>query len=239
MVVMGSNWLAKTESSTTDKAKWLAPAWHTALLVLLIVSVAIVATWLGKDAMPALAPDGHRNKIASVYAPMMVTQWGLFFYVTRVARSENALPYLLGRGRSPVVHVALAAGIWFFVECAELGYGRLFGSTGTDVARAMLPVTPAERLTWVAVSISAGFCEEVVYRGYIQAQLLLSTGSIALALVAQALLSGVAHADQGVAAAARFAAYGFAFGAVAFARRSLIPCILAHVGIDLTSGLLG
>ena len=51
---------------------------------------------------------------------------------------------------------------------------------------------------WVLLSISAGFCEEFVFRGYLQKQFFALTGSDAAAIAGQALIFGVAHGYQGV-----------------------------------------
>jgi membrane protease YdiL (CAAX protease family) len=99
-------------------------------------------------------------------------------------------------------------------------------------ALAILPRTGAERLVWLLVAASVGFAEEVVYRGYFIVQLRAFTGSTVVAIALQALLFAIAHANQGAFAMVRFGAYALLFGAVAVWRRSLVPAILCHVGID-------
>jgi hypothetical protein len=86
--------------------------------------------------------------------------------------------------------------------------------------------------------VTVGVCEEVVYRGYLQTQLAAFTGRAGLAVVLQAALFGMAHGEQGLAVVVRFTLYGVVFGALARWRRSLLPGIAAHIGIDLASGLL-
>jgi len=51
-------------------------------------------------------------------------------------------------------------------------------------------------------------------------------------------LFGLAHAQQGAFAALRIAAYGLLLGALAHFRRSLLPCIACHVGIDLVAAVV-
>jgi membrane protease YdiL (CAAX protease family) len=102
----------------------------------------------------------------------------------------------------------------------------------------LLPSTEAERLTWLVVAVSVGFCEEVVYRGYLQTQLAAFTRSRTLGVALQAALFGIAHLEQGPASALRIGAYGLVLGVLASARGSLLPGMLCHIGIDLASGLL-
>ncbi|HEX7668488.1 MAG TPA: CPBP family intramembrane glutamic endopeptidase, partial [Polyangiaceae bacterium] len=77
----------------------------------------------------------------------------------------------------------------------------------------------------------------VVYRGYLRTQLAAFTRSMPLAVVLQGLLFGIAHGEQGLAIATRVAVYGVGLGGLAAWRRSLLPGILCHVALDLTSGL--
>ena len=80
--------------------------------------------------------------------------------------------------------------------------------------------------------------EELVFRGYLRIQLGAFTGRAWLAILIQAMIFGLAHAQQGAASATRIAIYGLALGVVAHSRRSVVPCILAHVATDLVSGLV-
>jgi hypothetical protein len=88
----------------------------------------------------------------------------------------------------------------------------------------------------VLLAVSVGFCEEVVFRGYLQTQLTAFTGSRGLGIVLQAALFGIAHAEQGGASALRITGYGIILGGLAQLRRSLLPGIVSHVAIDLVSG---
>jgi len=163
---------AENPRSMLAVAETLAPRWHTAALIALILTVALAGTILqGRAAAPSsvasAAPVGAR--IVGIYLPIAVTQWSLLLYVCRVGRPRNALRALLGAGwtRPPrvVTDVALAVAGWGVILALEVLWSRRAGApTGASVA-AMLPHTGEERLAWVFVALSAGFCEEVVYRG--------------------------------------------------------------------------
>jgi membrane protease YdiL (CAAX protease family) len=120
---------------------------------------------------------------------------------------------------------------------AELAWQRLFGRAPEAGIRGLLPRDTLERIAWCVVALSVGFCEEVVYRGYLQKQLAALSGRVTLGLALQAALFGIAHLEQGFGAAGRVGLYGVGLGALALFRGSLVPGIIAHVAIDLAVGL--
>ena len=83
------------------------------------------------------------------------------------------------------------------------------------------------------VALSAGFCEELVFRGYFQRQFHALTGSAAAAVGLQALVFGVGHFYEGAWAVAQITAYGLLFGLLAAWRKSLRPGMLAHAWSDI------
>lgn len=186
----------------------------------------------------AMTSPSTRPLVAGVYLPLLLVNGGLTFYVCRVGRARSALRSLLGRGWDSVGRVcadlALASAAWFLIEVVEAA----FATQRNTVALALLPHTVAERAIWILVATTVAFCEEVVYRGYLQTQLTAFTRRASVAVVLQAFLFGMAHGEQGLAVALRFAVYGVMFGALARWRRSLFPGIACHVGIDVASGLL-
>lgn len=111
-------------------------------------------------------------------------------------------------------------------------FGRWSSNTGF-----LLPKTTSEVLIWILVSVSAGICEELVYRGYLQRQLWNLTSSLPLALVLQSLIFACGHIYQGWKPALVTTIYGFIFGLVAAWRRSIIPGALAHALVDIIGGL--
>lgn len=99
---------------------------------------------------------------------------------------------------------------------------------------ALIPVTTAERLWWVAVALSAGICEEVVFRGWLLAALHGQAGVNGTALIATAaVLFGLAHAYQGVTGMLLTALAGALFCGLYVATGSLLVPILLHCLVDV------
>jgi hypothetical protein len=99
------------------------------------------------------------------------------------------------------------------------------------------PHTRDELVWWVALSISAGFCEEFVFRGYLlwAFQAVLGVwGAAALSVVVFAL----AHAYQGARGIVSAGIAGILFTLVVLVLGSLLPAIALHALIDIGQGLV-
>ena len=101
-----------------------------------------------------------------------------------------------------------------------------------------MPRTFLEILLWIALSVTAGFCEEIAFRGYLQKQFHALSGNVAAAVIAQALVFGLAHAYQGWKATIVISVLGVLYGALAAWRRNLRSSMMAHAGSDIWEGWL-
>jgi len=98
-----------------------------------------------------------------------------------------------------------------------------------------LPETAAERFGFVLLSLTAGVCEETLYRGFLIRYLHESALAmpLLLALAAASLAFGLGHLYQGAPALLRTGLAGLAFGLLFLLSGSLIPGIVLHALIDL------
>jgi len=103
-----------------------------------------------------------------------------------------------------------------------------------------LPKSPAERRWFAAVAVSAGVCEEVLYRGFLLRYLtallpgLGGTGAV----LGAALVFALAHTYQGALGAVATALMALGFTALFVASHSLWLPIIAHALVDLRVLLL-
>ena len=109
---------------------------------------------------------------------------------------------------------------------------------GLGGSEAVMPHTTAERRLWTFAAMTAGICEEVLFRGFLLAFVAAYTG-LAAAVLIGAVLFGLYHANQGRAAIVKTGAVGLVVTLIALASGSLIPVILWHVAQDLLSGDIG
>lgn len=100
---------------------------------------------------------------------------------------------------------------------------------------ALMPRTPAERRAFAGLAVTAGVCEEVLYRGVLLAvAVALLPGLTPWRLVAvSALAFAVAHTYQGVAGMLTSFVLGGSFAVLFLGSGSLLLPVLYHVLVDL------
>jgi membrane protease YdiL (CAAX protease family) len=106
-----------------------------------------------------------------------------------------------------------------------------------NAVRFLAPQSRVEIILWMLVALTAGFCEETIFRGYLQRQFLALSGKPILGILLSAAAFGVAHAYQGAKRAFILGVYGAMFGILAHRRHSLRPGIMTHAWQDALSGL--
>ena len=86
------------------------------------------------------------------------------------------------------------------------------------------------------MSATAGFCEEIIFRGYLQRQFAAMTNSMLIGVLLSAAVFGASHGYEGVARMVLIGIYGLMFGLLAWWRKSLRPGMIAHAWHDALSG---
>ena len=136
------------------------------------------------------------------------------------------------------VDVAIAFPFWIVWEATAYGVHWLLGPSTARSVSALLPQSATEVLVWILVSITAGFCEEIQSRGYLQRQFHALSGSIVAAVLGQGLLFGFMHSYQGWKQVIVISALGVLYGALAAWRRNLRANMMAHAWTDVWEGWL-
>jgi membrane protease YdiL (CAAX protease family) len=105
--------------------------------------------------------------------------------------------------------------------------------------RKLVPNLGLEMAAFAIVCLTAGVCEELLYRGWLINLLRAATGSLWAAAVASSILFGAAHAYQGVKGILRATFVGLQLAALYVLVGSLIPGQFLHAGVDLLAGVAG
>jgi CAAX protease family protein len=223
---------------------YIAPWWHTVLLVLFLLSFS------------ALGAAGHQGLDHALrmklYISTVIVEWLMLLFIIWGLRrkQQTTLGGLIGgRWKTPedfLLDVAIAFGFWIVAALVLLGVGYLVGANNMSQVKdmqqrvgSMLPSGRTEILTWLLVCVTAGICEEVIFRGYFQKQFGLLLKSAWGGIVAQALIFGGSHAYEGWQKMVQIAVFGFLFGVLAWWRKSLRPGMMTHFAQDSVAGILG
>jgi membrane protease YdiL (CAAX protease family) len=99
----------------------------------------------------------------------------------------------------------------------------------------LLPSSPQERRWWWLVCITAGVCEETVYRGFLlhYFHTLPFHLSLTWAMVVASAIFGIGPLYQGVAGGVQTAIVGFVFAGMFVMTGSLVVPIVVHAVMDL------
>lgn len=231
-----------TAASPSDR-ELIAPLWHTILFVLLIAGLS-ASSYLFTKRFLAGGALSSRARL-TIYAVTVAEEWALFFYVWLAMRRRGftvrrAVNARWGNARAVFrdIGIALLTLVGFFAIEA-LG-SVIFRGHAAAVARGIRELVPRSVLElcfWIPLSATAGFCEEFLFRGYLQEQCRRLTGSTAAAIFLQALLFGAGHGYQGWTLMTTIVFIGLLFGIVASWRKSLAPTMITHGLADAIGGV--
>ena len=239
-------------TSPAKKPEPLASKLHLIGLLLLLLGTA-AAGFLAQHhaASPAsTVPAGQladHGKAIHIYLVALFMDWALFYYCyAGVRRNGGTLASLSGgRWRSAkdvAVDLAIALPFWAVWEGVAYGVHYLLDfinpAAKAAVVDSLLPRSLSEIALWVLLCITAGFCEEIAFRGYLQKQFHALTGSIPIAVLLQGIVFGIAHGYQGWKNVVVITALGLLYGALAAWRRTLGVNMISHAWSDLWEGWL-
>jgi membrane protease YdiL (CAAX protease family) len=224
----------------TEPAEPIAHWTHTLGLILFLLLSATFAHQRVAEANPAGSPLLR-------YVSTLTLEWLLLGSVIagiyhRRAFFQNAFVH---RERSWAESVGLGVAVYCtgFITIAIIGsalyFTPLFHRHNEDVILAMLPHTVFQFAVWFLVSLTAGICEEVIFRGYLQQQFTAWTRRPILSIVAAGALFGCLHVYEGLGAIVPLAALGILFGfVVRQLKGDLRTVIVAHTLQDFLVALI-
>lgn len=213
---------------------------HTTLLLVVLG----VWAFVGRIAVGRMQAAAYSHRMRS-YLLTLLVEWLVFIYVVGGVRRHgmSALVVLSARWnsfREVLRDIGIAAVFWLAAVGVLLVVARfVFAHTARPNQEFLLPHRATELAAWVALSISAGICEETIFRGYLQRQLIVFTKSVPAGILLSAAVFGAGHAYQGSRMTIVIGVYGLLFGLLAHRRRSVRPGMIAHAWQDSLSGLAG
>lgn len=214
---------------------------------LLVIGAAIAG--LGLLAQRGHAGGATGGQLAShsqaipIYLTAIVMDWALFYYCwVGVHRRGGSLWSLSGgrwtSWRGVAVDLAIALPFWIVWEGAAYAVATLLGPSSAKSVDSLLPHSLLEILLWTAACLTAGICEEMIFRGYLQRQLHALGGSIAAAVACQGVIFGIFHGYQGWKHVITISVLGILFGLLAAWRKNLRANMIVHAWADFWEGWL-
>jgi uncharacterized protein len=228
-----------TQAPPSDRTP-IAPWWHCGLLIGIIAAASAFGSM--HSAKSTMASHHLAN-----YGVTLAWEWALAgFAYWGIRMRKTPLRQVLGERRRGLheflIDVASAAFFWILSLLVLAVLAVILSVFHLESAQKQIsqlaPASVAEAALWIALSISAGICEEFVFRGYLQQQFARTTGRAWIGVAASAVLFGTAHGYEGIAGMLMITVYGALFSVLAIKRGSLRAGMIAHGWHDSFTGLL-
>jgi len=238
-----------SESAATAARKApqpIASRLHLAGFLLIGLAVAGFGAWAQHANAGGAASGGQlasHSQAIPIYLTAIFMDWALFYYCWAGVHRRGGSLWSLSGGRwtswrSLAVDLAIALPFWGIWEGAAWAVATLLGPGSAKTVDSLLPHSLPEILLWTATCITAGVCEEMAFRGYLQRQLHALGGGIAFAVFAQGIVFGIFHGYQGWRNVIVIGVLGILYGALAAWRKNLRVNILSHAWTDFWEGWL-
>ncbi len=214
----------------------------------LVFVMVVVAPLRDRYEIPRLKASRDPRKKVKFYWRVINAEWlctavaylALGFGTLLTIRTRpGEVHWLLGSGgRFIVLGLFTAVAAALLVPAIMALWNETIRTKAAKAAQALsflIPSSTEERHWWWLLCITAGVCEEILYRGFLLHYLHTAPFHLGLswALLVAAVIFGIGHLYQGVKPALGTVVLGFALGAVFLATGSLLIPIIAHAVLDL------
>ena len=213
----------------------------------IFVVLGVVIPWRGHVRLKKLLarPSADTKEKLALYAATIAFQWVLCGAVAWRAIARGLTIQELGLGTKNWSEILA----WGTIGAVLIGglqslnlrrIGKMEGAAPDllrKLARHLLPVNLLEYLPYSALAITAGVCEEFIYRGFVLAALFRAALPVWAAVVLTSLLFGLAHAYQGRAGIVSTGLFGVVLAIARLGFGTLVPVMMWHAGLDLAAGI--
>jgi CAAX protease family protein len=216
---------------------------------LIFLALGVLLPWRGRERMKKLLAMPHVSSMERLvlYASTIAFQWLAVAVVGwRVwAHAYTATQLgLVFHHRTRLLLVGLVgAFVIGSLQCLNLRrVGRLPAESRGPlqaIAERLLPQSAVELPPYFALAITAGLCEEFLYRGFAMAALARAGLAAWLVVLASSTLFGLAHSYQGRGGMVMTFLVGLILGLSRLTYNSLVPAIFWHSAVDVVAGVAG
>lgn len=140
-----------------------------------------------------------------------------------------------------IITAALLVGIGLSVVLLRRNPGAMEAmQRNLEASAILLPATEVERKWYAIAAVTAGICEELLYRGFLIGYILTTFSGLNWILVAiiSGIVYGLSRAYQGFRGISQTALTGFSFAVIYGLSGSLIPAMIFHILAELRTLML-
>ena len=216
---------------------------------LIFLALAVIIPWRGRLRLKKLLAMPHVGSVErlALYASTIAFQWLAVMVVAWRAWAHGYTPAELGltvqdNGRIAFASIVGAATIATLQWLNLRRMGRIpvkLRGVIQAIAERILPQSTVELLPFLALAITAGLCEEFLYRGFAMAVLARMGSPVWMAVLISSILFGLAHLYQGRGGFVGTMLMGGVLGSGRIAFGSLVPVIFWHGAVDVVAGVAG
>jgi len=145
-------------------------------------------------------------------------------------RAIELSPYAYGIATGGFIALFLPVALYRFMPKYQTQIDKQF-----DSIREFLPVTLKEKWMWVLLSLTAGVCEELLFRAFMFYYIpeMIPTISTWWIVALSSIIFGLGHTYQGVKGVIVTSLMGVLFAKIYVLTNSIVICIIIHFLIDL------
>ncbi len=216
---------------------------------LIFMVLGVLLPWRGHARLKkvfAIPQMGRRDRLA-LYGSTIAFQWFAVAVVAWRAWARGLTAEDLGllmHGRERIFFAAIV-GAATFGALQWFNLRRMGRSTGKArhfmqrLAERILPQSRAELLPYLALAVTAGLCEEFLYRGFAMAALTRAGLPVWSVVLLSSVLFSLAHLYQGRGGLVSTLVIGTVFGTARIAYDGLAAVAVWHTAVDAVAGVAG
>jgi CAAX protease family protein len=216
---------------------------------LIFLTLGIVIPWRGHARMRQLRalPEVTSRDRVKMYLATILFQWLLTAFVAWRAFARGLSSRELGISSAasfPLLAVTIA-GAALIAAAHWANVRRMARSDHPNVERLralglrLFPRSNSELSLFIVLSLTAGICEEFLFRGFVMAALFRAGLAAWLVVILSSAMFGVAHLYQGKSGSLGTGILGTLFALVRLAYRTLLPAVVWHAVLDIVAGIAG
>jgi len=216
---------------------------------LIFLLLGFVIPWRGHARMRHLMalPEVTGRERIKMYCATILFQWVFTALVAwrALARGLSLNELGIGHARGIPLFAVTFIGAALIAAAHWANVRRMAGSDHPNLVRLralgarLLPRSQSEMALFALLALTAGVCEEFLFRGFVMAALFRAGLHTWLVVVVSSAMFGLAHLYQGKGGSLGTGILGALFALVRITYGSLLPAVVWHSVLDMVAGVAG